>query len=64
VVVIWVDGQKRALNVYKDKVVIKILPIKGLQNCTMKFQEYLELMCREAISAWRKAQLRAVRYGW
>jgi hypothetical protein len=63
VVVIWVDGQKRTLNVYKDKVVIKTLPIKGLQNCTMRFQEYLELMCKEAISAWRKAQHRAVRYG-
>ena len=63
VVVIWVDGQKRTLNVYKDKVVIKTLPIKGLKNCTMKFQEYLDLMCKEAISTWRKAQHRAVRYG-
>jgi len=63
VVVIWVDGQKRTLNVYKDKVVIKTLPIKGLQNCTMRFREYLDLMCKEAISAWRKVQHRAVRYG-
>ena len=63
VVVIWVDAQKRTLSVYKDKVVIKTLPIKGLQNCTMRFQEYLELMCKEAISAWRKAQHRTVRYG-
>ena len=63
VVVIWVDGQKRTLNVYKDQVVIKTLAIKGLQNCTMKFRGYLELMCKEAVSAWRKAQHRAVRYG-
>ena len=62
-VVIWVDGQKRTLNVYKDKVVIKTLPIKGLQNRTMKFHEYLDLMCKEAISTWRKAQHWAVRYG-
>ncbi|MBK8419313.1 integrase core domain-containing protein [Candidatus Villigracilis saccharophilus] len=61
VVVIWVDAQKRTLSVYKDKVVIKTLPIKGLQNCTMRFQEYLELMCKEAISAWRKAQHRTGR---
>ena len=63
VVVIWVDGQKRTLNVYKDKVVIKTLPIKGLQNRTMKFREYLDLMYKEAVSTWRKAQHRAVRYG-
>jgi hypothetical protein len=49
--------------VYKDKVVIKTLPIKGLYSCTMKFKEYLDLICKEAISAWRKAQHRAARYG-
>ena len=63
VVVIWVDGQKRTLIVYKDKAVIKSVPIKGLRNCTMKFQEYLDLMCKEAVSAWRKLQHRTARYG-
>jgi hypothetical protein len=58
-----VDGQKRTLNILADQVLIKSLPIKGLQNRSMYFQEYLDLMCKEAISAWRKAQHRAVRYG-
>jgi hypothetical protein len=62
VIVIWVDGQKRTLNVYKDKVVIKTLPIKGLQNCTMNFQEYLDLMCKEAISTWRRTLRRTAIY--
>lgn len=54
-VVVWVDGQKRTLNIYADQVPIKSLPIKGLQNRSMDFQEYLDLMCKEAISTWRRA---------
>lgn len=48
--------------------VLRVLFLRSLhslvlmQNCTMRFQEYLELMGEEAISAWRKAQHRAVRY--
>ena len=63
VVVIWVDGQKRTLNVVANRTQIKSLAIKGLQNRSMKFQEYLDLTCKEAISAWRKAQRHTARYG-
>jgi hypothetical protein len=63
-VLIWVDGQKRQLNVYVSKqTLIKTLPIKGLQNRRMNFQEYLDLICREATSTWRRVQSRTARYG-
>lgn len=52
--VIWVDGQKRTLNIYVNQVLIKSLTIKGLHNRSMNFQEYLDLMCNEAISTWRR----------
>jgi hypothetical protein len=62
-ILIWVDGQKRQLNVYaSNQNLVKTLPIKGLQNRCMSFQEYLDLMCREAISTWRKVQSRTARY--
>lgn len=56
VIVIWVDGKQRTLHVSADRVLIKSLPIKGLQNRLMNFQEYLDLMCREAVSVWRRTQ--------
>lgn len=63
-VLIWVDGQKRQLNVYaSNKNLVKTLPIKGLQNRQMNFHEYLDLMCKEAVSTWRKVQSRTTRYG-
>jgi transposase InsO family protein len=63
VVVIWVDGQKRMLNVVANKAPIKSLAIKGLHNRSMKFEEYLDLMCMEAVSASRRAQRRTAGYG-
>jgi len=63
-ILIWVDGLKRQLNVYaSNQNLVKTLPIKGLQNRSMSFQEYLDLMCREAVSTWRKIQSRTARYG-
>jgi len=51
------DGQKRQLNVYaSNQKLIKAVPFKGLQNRQMNFQEYLDLMCKEAISTWRKVR--------
>lgn len=61
-IVLWVDGQKRTLNVYASEILIKSIPIKGLQNRMMKFHEYLDLMCEEAVSVWRQAQRRTTRY--
>jgi hypothetical protein len=57
-----VDGKQRMLNIYADKVFIKKLAIKGLQNRLMNFQEYLDLICKEAISTWRRALRRTATY--
>jgi len=62
VVVIWVDGQQKTLHILADRVLVKSLPIKGLQNRLMNFQEYLELMCNESISLWRCIQRRTPIY--
>ena len=53
-VIVWVDGQQRELAIFGNQALIKKLPIKGLRNQLMNFPEYLELMCKEAISAWRR----------
>jgi hypothetical protein len=63
-VLIWVDGQQRQLHVYaSNKNLVKTLPIKGLQNRQINFHEYLDLMCKEAVSTWRQVQSRTTRYG-
>ena len=60
--VIWVDGKQKTLHVFADQVLVRSLPIKGLQNRLMNFQEYLDLMCKEAVSLWRRTQRRAPIY--
>lgn len=61
-VLVWVDGQQRELAVFADRALIKQLPIKGLQNRSMNFQEYVALMCQEAVSAWRRTLRRTPTY--
>jgi len=61
-VLIWVDGKKRILNVFAKKALIKSLSIKGLINHPMNFQEYLDTICKEAISMWQRTQCRTARY--
>lgn len=61
-VTLWVDGRQRELAIYANRKVIKKLPIKGLQNRLMNFPEYLELMCQEAISTWRRILRRTPTY--
>ncbi len=61
-VLVWVDGNKRILNVFVNKQLFKRMPIKGLVNHSMNFQSYLDLICKEAISMWRLTQLRANKY--
>jgi len=62
VVVIWVDGKQKTLHVFAGQALVKSLPIKGLQNHLMNFREYLDLMCKEAISLWRRTQRRTPIY--
>ncbi len=54
IMTLWVDGKQRELAIFVDRKVIKKLPVKGLQNRLMNFPEYLELICQEAISSWRR----------
>ena len=53
-VTIWVDGRKKELGIFVGRQAFKKIPIKGLQNRLMNFSDYLELMCQEAISTWRR----------
>jgi hypothetical protein len=48
-----VDGLRQELTIFASQQLIKKPPIKGLENRLMNFSEYLELMCHEAVSAWR-----------
>lgn len=61
-VIIWVDGRQRELDIFVDRQAIKKIPIKGLQNRLMDFPKYLELMCQEAISTWRRIRRRTPTY--
>jgi len=61
-VIVWVDGQRRELAIFADRQLIKKLPIKGLQNRIMNFPDYVELMCKEAVSAWRRTLRRTPTY--
>lgn len=61
-VIVWVDGGRRELAIFANQQLIKKLPIKGLQNRIMNFPEYLELMCKEAVSAWRRTLRRTPTY--
>ena len=60
---IWVDVQKRVLNIFANQVLIKSLLIKGLQSRMMNFQEYIALMCKEATSTWCHALRRTPHIG-
>lgn len=61
-VTIWVDGRQKELDIYVSRQALKKIPIKGLQNRLMNFPEYLELMCREALSTWRRILRRTPTY--
>lgn len=54
-VVLEVDATAREFLVYHRKKLIKQLPIRGLIDRPMAFQDYLELLCDEACQRrrWR-----------
>jgi hypothetical protein len=61
-VTIWVNGQQRELGILLDGKVIKNLPVKGLQNRRMAFDEFVDYMASEADSAWRRYLRRTPTY--
>jgi hypothetical protein len=42
------------LEIYVGRQAFKKIPIKGLQNRLMDFPAYLQLICQEAASTWRR----------
>jgi hypothetical protein len=61
-VTIWVDGRQRELGIFSEGKVIKKLPIKGLQNRLMEFDDFVDWMAKEAESAWRRYLRRTPTY--
>ena len=61
-VVLQVDAVNQEFIVKLDKKLIKRLAIKGLHKQDMDFAAYLEMMCKEALSAWQTALRRKFRY--
>jgi len=52
-VVLQVDAANKQFNVELAKEPLKTMPIKGLEHGQMSFDEYLDFICKQAISAWR-----------
>ena len=53
-VVLQVDAANQQFNVELAKKPLKTIPIKGLEHSQMTFDEYLEFICEQAVSAWRQ----------
>jgi len=52
-VVLQVDAANQQFKVELANQPLKTMPIKGLEHRLMPFAEYLEFICKQAISAWR-----------
>ena len=61
-VVIHVNAKTRELVVRQGNQVIKRLPIKGLRECILAWADYVQLICREALSEWQQHQRRRTQY--
>ena len=61
-ILVWVDGQQRQLVIYAERKPMKKIPMKGLQNRSMSFPDYVELMCKEAASTWHRLLRRTPTY--
>ena len=61
-VIVRIDGQRRQLAIFGNQALIKKWPIQGLQNQLMNFPDYLERMCKQAVSAWRRTLRRTPTY--
>lgn len=61
-VTLWVDGQQQELGIFLEGRLIKKLPIKGLQNRMMTFEDFVDWMAKEADSVWRRYLRRTPTY--
>ncbi len=53
-VVLQVDVANKQFKVELAKKPLKTIPIEGLGDCQMSFDEYSEFICKQAICAWRQ----------
>lgn len=52
-VTLQLQAETREFKVMHKRKFIKQIPVKGLYNEVLEFQEYLDLICREAHTEWR-----------
>ena len=52
-VVLQVDAAHKQFKVELANPPLKTLPMKGLEHGLMPFDDYLEFICKQAVSAWR-----------
>ena len=52
-VVLQVDAANKQFKVELANQPLKTLPMKGLEHGLMPFDDYLEFICKQAVSAWR-----------
>jgi hypothetical protein len=52
-VVLQVDAANQQFRVELANKPLKTIPIKGLEQRQMAFAEYLDFICKQAVSAWR-----------
>jgi transposase InsO family protein len=61
-VVLTVETAAQQFRVELADEVIKTIPIKGLQQQPMPFEQYLDFICEQAVSAWRLYLRKQPRY--
>jgi hypothetical protein len=61
-VTIWVDGRQQELGIFIDGQLLDKLPIKGLQNRRMAFDDFVDSMTKQAYSAWQRYLRRTPTY--
>ncbi len=52
-VVLYLDAKDKAFRVLHHNACLKLLPIKGLKNARMSFQQFIRVMAEEARSMER-----------
>lgn len=60
-VILQVDAKARQFVVKSDQIVLKRLSIKGLHHGILPLADYIERICQEAISEWRRSLAQAKR---
>jgi hypothetical protein len=60
--VLQVDAANQQFKVELANQPLKTIPLKGLEHRQISFDEYLEFICKQAVSAWRLYLRKQPRY--